>query len=117
MQAVKDIEQAIEAAFEDAALILEKPDRGFWGLNGWEDFEETSEAKTLRIVGVDGLVYCVESYGGEGQGDERWLVLKVGDRHFRKNGWYASHYGSSWEGDFEEVNSRPVTREEWFRVS
>lgn len=117
MQPTSEIEQAIEAAFDDEALILAKPDEGFWGLTRWGDFEELSNGQHVRIAGVDGPISLVESYGGEGMGDERWLVLKVGDRHFRKNGWYASHYGSSWEGDFEEVEARPVTREEWFRVS
>jgi hypothetical protein len=47
------------------------------------------------------------SYGGEGQGDELWVVFALTDgtdtRYFRKDGYYASYDGGAWDGDFREV--------------
>lgn len=118
MQRAEDIREAIEAALRDSDLLLEYPQELAWlRFSDWDDFGELGRDQFVRIQGVDGPIYLAESYGGEGMGDMRWIVLKVGDRHFRKDGYYESHYGSSWGGDFEEVVSRPVTREEWFRVS
>jgi hypothetical protein len=64
-----------------------------------EDFEN------MRIV-------CIEDFGGEGQGDKRYVVFKFSDesgvKYFRKDGYYASYDGSTWDGDFREV--KPVDR-------
>lgn len=49
----------------------------------------------------------VASYGGEGEGDQYWLVLSVSDgettRYFRKDGYYASYDGGYLDGDTSEV--------------
>lgn len=48
-----------------------------------------------------------ECYGGEGQGDEFWLVVKAQKGHesflFRVDGWYASYDGGYLEGHPYEV--------------
>lgn len=51
--------------------------------------------------------------GGEGHAEDIHMVFKTTDRngnvqYWRKNGYYASYDGSSWDGDFREV--RPVER-------
>lgn len=54
----------------------------------------------------------VKSHGGEGQGDQYWMVISVSDgkttRHFRKDGWYASYDGGYLDGETYEV--KPVER-------
>ncbi len=61
----------------------------------------------------DGWTAKVEkSYGGEGQGDQYWMVVSVSDgtttRYFRRDGWYASYDGGYLDGDTYEV--RPAER-------
>jgi len=49
----------------------------------------------------------VAEYGGEGQGDQYWVVISLSDgkttRYFRKDGWYASYSGGELDGDTYEV--------------
>lgn len=55
---------------------------------------------------------CVEDFGGEGQGDQRYVVFEIisadGVQYFRKDGYYSSFEGTTWDGDFAEV--RPVEK-------
>lgn len=68
---------------------------------------------------VDGLgiVSLVDSFGGEGQGDDYWMVLSItsGDvtRYFKMSGYHVSHDGSYYEGPFEEVNPKQETITVW----
>lgn len=84
---------------------------------GWEKWvEETSEKSPESVEGL-GLVYCVASYGGEGQGDEYWFVLRVvspdgTERYFRMGGYYQSYSGGEYDGELREV--KPVVREVTF---
>lgn len=60
-----------------------------------------------------GVISYVDSYGGEGRGDDYWVVVKVTsedgtERYFRRNGWYASHYGGELDGPTVEV--RPAQK-------
>lgn len=44
--------------------------------------------------------------GGEGHGEEAWLVFSVGDRIFRVDGSYYSYDGTHWDDDsFREVKA------------
>jgi hypothetical protein len=49
-------------------------------------------------------------YGGEGQGDEYWMVVSISDgktaRFFRKDGWYASYDGGYLDGKTYEVTPK-----------
>lgn len=79
----------------------------------------------VRYADIDdlpgiGTVEVLDSYGGEGQGDELWVVFNVtnseGSRTWRKSGWYASYSGSDWDGDLEEVVARPKVITEWVKL-
>jgi len=54
------------------------------------------------LLGENYFVHPVTSYGGEGQGDEYWEVLKVVDKntlekaYVKREGWYASYSGHEW---------------------
>lgn len=37
------------------------------------------------------------------------LVFRIGDRHFRKTGYYDSWAGGEWDGELEEVRPREKT--------
>jgi hypothetical protein len=71
-----------------------------------------TEAKYSDPSTVDGLTAKVEAtYGGEGMGDEYWMVLSITDgaltRYFRMDGWYASYgNGGELDGDPYEVSPK-----------
>lgn len=64
-----------------------------------------------------GEVAYVADYGGEGQGEEYWVVFSVTDgdvtRHFRMDGSYASYYGAEFDGDLREVTPQQKTITVW----
>lgn len=89
-----EVESALEEAYDD---YIE-----------WDEFTETPEP--LTVDGRETTVSLVEEdLGGEGHGESVYVVLKVGDQLFRKSGYYASHYGTDWDGSFEEVEPQEKT--------
>jgi hypothetical protein len=63
-----------------------------------------------------GTVKVVQNFGGEGQGDRQWIVVKVTspdgeEQFFRQDGYYSSYDGGEWDGSFDEVKAvqRTVT--------
>jgi hypothetical protein len=59
----------------------------------------------------DGFTGKVEaSFGGEGEGDQYWMVISVSDgtttRYFRRDGWYASYDGGYLDGETYEVSPK-----------
>lgn len=73
--------------------------------DGWSEFRWEGPDSII----LDGETYpvkIVDTYGGgEGQGEVVFVVFTVGDRMFKKNGYYASHYGTDWDGDLVEVEA------------
>lgn len=69
------------------------------------------------LILPSGNVYLVEDFGGEGQGDERWVVFSVGDQLFRVEGSYASWDGTTWDyPSLEEVEPIEVVKIEYAGV-
>lgn len=67
--------------------------------------------ETYEYNGI--TIRCVKNVGGyEGSGEERWAVFSLEDetgiRYFRKDGYYASYDGTTWDGAFREV--KPTER-------
>lgn len=75
----------------------------------WREFHYEAGNEGTRD-GLTGKV--VKSHGGEGQGDEYWMVISLSDgnttRYFRKDGWYASYDGGYLDGETYEV--KPAER-------
>jgi hypothetical protein len=69
-----------------------------WQEAKYESSEDTFDGLTAKVI---------SEYGGEGQGDQYWMVVSLSDgdttRYFRKDGWYASYDGGSLDGDTSEV--------------
>ncbi|MEV2222699.1 hypothetical protein AB0E01_22805 [Nocardia vinacea] len=76
----------------------------------WSALEDALEGDdTLDIEGL-GSVKGVETHGGEGQGDEYWMILEVTDAQgnkqlFKRDGWYASFNGGHYDGPTFEVRA------------
>jgi hypothetical protein len=70
---------------------------------GW-DFIGYGEDVTLTLRGEEVPVEYIARHGGMGEGDDIWVVFRLGTQLFKKSGYYASHYGTDWDGDLNEVN-------------
>lgn len=88
--------------------------------SGWfavEEYAESDEGFETPI----GRLEMVEQHGGEGQGDQYWIVIRLTQgkisRTFKKEGWYASHHGHEFDGfnsdTFSEVSQVQKTITVW----
>lgn len=63
----------------------------------------------------------IDQYGGEGQGDDYWVVFSATDKNghvtnYRLDGWYASYDGFHFdELEPYEVEEKEVLIKKWFR--
>lgn len=80
----------------------------FWYTLGSYEWVEIPGFGRLEVVEYDG--------GGEGHGEYIFCVFKIGDRYFRKTGYYASFDGSNWDGALEEVKPFEKTVTDYRRV-
>lgn len=85
----------------------------YWRDKTWHDGEGSivedgwSEIGGQRVL-VDGEWIEVEQVaagGGMDQGSDAFVVFRFGTQLFKKDGYYASHYGYDWDGDFYEVEA------------
>ena len=72
----------------------------------------------------DGTVKLTESFGGEGMGDDYWIVVSFEPyngapaQYFRYNGWYSSYDGVCWDDATGfEVRPQPVARVEYVAIN
>lgn len=79
---------------------------GWAGLK-YEDYSDDELNLELRGETVPFTVH--ETYGGSDLGTEAWMIFKVGDQLFRKDGYYSSYGGYDWDGTFQEVIATPKT--------
>ena len=66
----------------------------------WSDVEYSS------FIIIDGKFVdykVVDTTGGMDKGSNASVTIKIGDQYFRKEGFYASHYGYDWDGPLLEV--------------
>jgi len=102
-----------------AAEVLEALEDHLENGDGWGEYEvyipaanpvDPGSFAPLKITlrGVEYEVKEVDRTGGMDEGSGLSSTIQVGSQFFRKSGYYASHYGSDWDGDFREV--RPVTK-------
>jgi hypothetical protein len=98
---------------EDNVYTSDYGDNVSWGAVE-ELFWSYRDPKVEKEVGGS-KVTLQEQHGGEGEGDEYWLVFRVensdgSEQFFRVDGYYASYDGTSWDGaQLREVNAVPRT--------
>lgn len=73
-----------------------------------DDFWDDPDLYTINIGGVDYQPVTLAITGGMDKGSDASVVFQVGDKIFKKTGFYQSHYGYDWDGDLTEV--RPVEK-------
>ncbi len=90
--------------------------RGEYDLDDDDDFSTLDDIESAwKEVKYEGGEYSrdgwtanrVAAHGGEGEGDQYWVVISISDgtttRYFRKDGWYASYDGGYLDGETTEV--------------
>lgn len=97
---VKELQEAIEETYKQVS------DNNVWTDFKWEEINELD-------VPNFGKVEFEDSFGGEGQGDDYWVVVKLDDRYFRVDGYYSSWDGGELDGELEEVVPKEVKKIEW----
>lgn len=128
-QSAKEISRAIESWIDGADEGLKLPLD--WTTNYLSEIhslgdliyymeDEAPKAKNglrwLEIPGVDGAIRVKERTGGEGQGEQTYVIFELTGvpdcpRYFRIDGYYVSHDGFHYEdGDLTEVGpvEKPV---------
>lgn len=91
---------------DDAVIALQDEDADYYDEEStWGSIAYGDGPKALPLRGQMVPLVLVKQEGGQGQGDEIWCVVKIGDQLFRKEGYYASHYGSDWDGDLYECEA------------
>lgn len=106
--------EAFEVAIEQAFVTLthQYPDES--AEFAWYDLEDYlyGNHSALTIDGFGVLSQEVFDTGGEGHGENVYMIFKLvndnGIHFFKKEGYYASHHGTDWDGPFSQVT--PVER-------
>jgi hypothetical protein len=86
-----------------------------------EEFFEDDEPGLESELSEKGYFFKnVEQFGGEGKGDQYWVVFSVTHNdevsYFKINGWYASYDGVTIdEWDFFEAVKVPVQTHKWVK--
>ena len=77
--------------------------------------ELSDDSARLETILAIGPWEQMDSYGGEGSGDDYWSVyyFSIHDIYIQFDGWYASSYGSEYQGMFR-VYPRQVTSTQYF---
>lgn len=62
-----------------------------------------------------GIIEFVEQFGGEGKGDEYWIVFKINNQYFKVSAYYDSWNGVNWNetASLIEVEPKEVTKIEY----
>lgn len=82
------------------------------------EFWNDVEYKGVTLDSLFGLTAkAVAQHGGEGQGDEYYVVAKIGTQHFMRTAFYSSWEGVYWdEGELFEVEPYEKTVTDYRRV-
>lgn len=73
----------------------------------WHDLWCDGTSDPIQIPGV-GRLEVVATHGGEGQGDQAWVVVSITDafgdvKLYRKDGYYSSFEGADFDSELREV--------------
>lgn len=106
---IQAIDEIVSSHGEDADGNVQSSIEEGWD-SWWRD-----EPIVFTVKGQEISAERVSSFGGEGQGDDLWIVIKIGDQFFKKSGYYNSWDGGAYDGELFEVEPVQVTRTEYQR--
>lgn len=107
---IRELNEAVTEGFRYSYLNT-RQELVEYDVSGWGELVEAlfwTDSANVELDGIGTITGIEDHGGGEGSGEERWFVFKVTDsageeRVFRRNGYYASFYGSDFDGPTEEV--------------
>lgn len=104
MATAEGIQQEILDWYNDTDQLEPEEKEEDFDYDVWSEFyealstKEWSEKYDVKVPALaSGPAYLVEDFGGEGQGDQRYVIFSIGDQFFKVEGSY-----SSWDGDYWE---------------
>lgn len=82
----------------------------------WWAIEDLEVGQTYWVDEITDFIEMVQkpapgefdSYG-EGVAEDIFMILKVGDKLYKKDGYRSSYGGTEWDGDIREVKGVPRT--------
>lgn len=82
-----------------------------WRVEGQEAWHAAKDGELDDLPTELGQLFYVDEHGGEGMGDQYWVVVKIlaedgSERFFKRNGWYQSYSGGELDGPTIEVRPR-----------
>lgn len=105
----REVESALEEFFE------REYDCDIEGPSSWYDIK-WSDGVPCEVPGLGTLTH-IDDYGGEGKGDDYWVVFSITQeditRFFKKSGWYQSYSGGELDGELEEVTPKAKVITVW----
>lgn len=125
---IKELDEAVQTGWNGTYTHWKTNEVTPYHAEGWHSLIEEIDYRDKSFELPDiGTVTLVESHGGgEGSGEERWIVFKVvsnpgtriaEERLFRRNGYYASFHGSDFDGPTEEVQPTEKSITVWTAVA
>jgi hypothetical protein len=86
--------------------------------NLWDYFLYDTKPAPVDIPGLGSVEYVTDGRELTTSDEKtRFVIVRVGDQHFRMDGWEDSWGGDSgWDGPFVEVVQREVTKTVWEKV-
>lgn len=82
----------------------------------YEAYDFPKEGVELPGLGTAKLV---DSYGGEGLGEELWIIFEIDGQHYKADHYYSSYDGTEpWHGNCTifPVVGKEVVKTEWVRL-
>lgn len=73
-------------------------------IDAYSDFAYTLETrKTVTLDGLGDFTYVTGEGGGEGEGENVWIVFEHDGNLLRLTGYYSSYDGTEWGEDYGSV--------------
>jgi hypothetical protein len=105
MATVEQVQLELDRWKNDQGDYYVTPDAVF---NELWSYRPEAPLKSFEIP--SGTVTLMENQGGgEGDGEERFFVINVGDQLFQYTGYYSSWEGTEWNDNLIEVEPYEVT--------
>ena len=108
--------------WEEAGYTFNKPTYSDFQTGHRVDWSELTDALCAKngfpfdLEGETYTVIEVDSYGGEGHGDEYWHLYQINDRYFKLEATWVSWDGVYWdEAELYEVEPKEVTVTKWVK--
>lgn len=101
----------VDRLFNEGFTLKSRWNDHTWNVAGEEAWHSAKYGDVDDHPTELGQIYFVDEFGGEGQGDDYWVVIRIvsadgTERFFKRLGWYQSFNGGELDGPTIEVRPR-----------